>query len=137
MKKEDVLAQAKVGGYAIVRMPIAEVCSRASGPMNSFMRIDADVYFSSARLKDIISIEPPPETDAERISRLEAELAKAPRRIEWNGGECPVRGGTSVAVWKRNGGYICGQAACFEWVHLKSEDYQGLADIIAYMVLPS
>ncbi len=74
MKKEDVLAQAKVGGYAIVRMPIAEVCSRASGPMNSFMRIEASVYFSDVRLKDIISIEPPPESDAEKIARLEARV---------------------------------------------------------------
>lgn len=137
MKREDVLTQAKVGGYAIVRMRIAEVCSRASGPMNSFMRIDASVYFSDVRLKDIISIEPPPETDAEKAARLEAELAKAPRRIEWSGGECPVHGGTPVAVWNRSGGYSCGQAAMFEWPHVKSEEFTHMSDIIAYMVLPS
>jgi hypothetical protein len=38
------------------------------------MRIEASVYFSDVRLKDIVSIEPPPESDAEKIARLEARV---------------------------------------------------------------
>ena len=76
MEKKDVLAQAKVGGWAIVRMPIAEISQNSQGPMNSFMRVEARVYFSDNRLKDIISIEPPPETEAEKIARLEARIAE-------------------------------------------------------------
>lgn len=72
------------------------------------------------------------ETDAEKIARLEGELAKAPRRIEWGGGECPVPLDWKVAVYLSSGVIDCGKAKYFTWGRLQDHD-----NIIAYMVLPS
>lgn len=88
------------------------------------------------------------ETDAEKIARLEdqiadaknvieaqeADLAKAPRRIEWSGGECPVD--CEVIVWFRNGFTKIEEAHSFDWRHSYMADNK-FDDIIAYMVLPS
>lgn len=71
------------------------------------------------------------ETDAEKIARLEAELAKAPRRIEWSGGECPLGGAEMVTVWLSNGFVTTSRANDFAW---ESADFR--AHVIAYMVLP-
>ena len=70
------------------------------------------------------------ETDAEKIARLEAELAKAPRRIEWSGGSCPTD--EAVVVWYRNGKTSQALGYVYDWHHRNETD-----DIIAYMVLPS
>ena len=70
------------------------------------------------------------ETDAEKIARLEAELAKAPRRIEWGGGSCPTD--KAVVIWQRNGKTSQAMGYAFDWRHRSEPD-----DIIAYMVLPS
>lgn len=72
------------------------------------------------------------ETDAEKIARLEAELAQAPRRIEWGGGECPVDSGEFIVAWDRDNDAHGGLACTFRWQHLSIP-----TDIIAYMVLPS
>jgi hypothetical protein len=69
------------------------------------------------------------ETDADKIARLEAELAKAPRRIEWSGGSCPTD--KAVVVWQRNGKTFQAMGYAFDWRHSSEDD-----DIIAYMVLP-
>ena len=70
------------------------------------------------------------ETPEETIARLEAELAKAPRRIEWGGGSCPTD--EPVVVWHRNGKASQAWGYAFDWRHRSEPD-----DIIAYMVLPS
>ncbi|MFY7926747.1 MAG: hypothetical protein ACOVN5_13125 [Aquidulcibacter sp.] len=70
------------------------------------------------------------ETDAEKIARLEAELAKAPRRIEWSGGECPVFSTKHLIVWLANGKREVGPASDFWW----SGDRQDR--VTSYMVLP-
>ena len=69
------------------------------------------------------------ETDAEKIARLEAELAKAPRRIKWSGGDCPTD--EAVVVWFRSGRTSQAMGYAFDWRHDSEDD-----DIIAYMVLP-
>ena len=69
------------------------------------------------------------ETPQETIARLEAELAKAPRRIEWGGGSCPTD--EPVVVWHRNGKASQAWGYAFDWRHRSEPD-----DIIAYMVLP-
>ena len=74
------------------------------------------------------------ETDAEKIARLEAELAKAPRRIEWSGGECPVGPLTFVTVWVSNGNISTNRANTYRWTHSAEI---GWNNIVAYMVLPS
>lgn len=70
------------------------------------------------------------ETPEETIARLEAELAKAPRRIEWSGGSCPTD--EAVVIWQRNGKTFQARGYAFDWRHHNETD-----DIIAYMVLPS
>lgn len=67
-------------------------------------------------------------------ARLEAELAKAPRRIEWGGGECPVGGSAKVLIWFRDGSpcMLEDDPNEMSWSHSHGE-----GDIIAYMVLPS
>ena len=74
------------------------------------------------------------ETPEETIARLKAELAKAPRRIEWGGGECPVD--CEVIVWFRNGLTKIEEAHSFGWSHADIPENKA-DDIIAYMVLPS
>ena len=69
------------------------------------------------------------ETPEETIARLEAELAKAPRRIEWGGGSCPTD--EAVVVWYRNGKTSQALGYVYDWRHRNETD-----DIIAYMVLP-
>ena len=95
---------------------------------------DGDVEFVKDspffRASDIESIISRAETDAEKIARLEAELAKAPRRIEWGGGSCPTD--EPVVVWHRNGKTSQAWGDGFDWRHRNETD-----DIIAYMVLPS
>lgn len=120
----------------VVRLVDFEITEVSGGGfVGDFLTTNGKAYaFPERFAAEIISRA---ETDAEKIARLEAELAKAPRRIQWNGGECPVHGGTPVAVWNRSGGYSCGQAAMFEWPHVKSEEFTHMSDIIAYMVLPS
>ena len=84
------------------------------------------------RASDIESIITRAETDAEKIARLEAELAKAPRRIEWGGGDCPVDPDSKVLVYLASNIIDCGKARYFTWGSLQDHD-----NIIAYMVLPS
>ena len=71
------------------------------------------------------------ETPEEELERLRAELAKAPRRIEWNGGECPVPLDHKVVVYLSSGLIDCGYAHLFTWGHHQDHD-----NMIAYMVLP-
>ena len=72
------------------------------------------------------------KTPQETIARLEAELAKAPRRIEWSGGECPLGENEKVIVWLRGGETISGLLSDMRWDCRNTK-----TDIIAYMVLPS
>ena len=99
---------------------------------------DGDVEFVKDspffRASDIESIISRAETDAEKIARLEAELAKAPRRIEWGGGECPVGPLTFVTVWVSNGNISTDRANTYRWTHSAEI---GWNNIVAYMVLPS
>ena len=81
-------------------------------------------------LEHIESIISRAETPKETIARLEAELAKAPRRIEWGGGSCPTD--KAVVIWQRNGKTFQAMGYAFDWRHRSEPD-----DIIAYMVLPS
>lgn len=110
---------------------------------------DGDVFFKGYRgLVDVEAIESIisyAETDAEKIARLtdqladaknviktqEAELDKTPRKIEWNGGECPVNKDAQVLVWYRNGEKFMARAFLCAWGH-----DQSISDIIAYMVIP-
>ena len=85
-------------------------------------------------LEHVVEIISRAETDAEKIARLEAELAKAPRRIEWSGGECPVGPLTFVTVWVSNGNISTNRANTYRWTHSAEI---GWNNIVAYMVLPS
>lgn len=89
------------------------------------------VMVKPSAVKSIISRA---ETPEETIARLKAELAKAPRRIEWGGGECPVD--CEVIVWFRNGLTKIEEAHSFGWSHADIPENKA-DDIIAYMVLPS
>ena len=96
---------------------------------------DGDILFAEgnwSKVELIESIITRAETDAEKIARLEAELAKAPRRIEWGGGDCPVDPDSKVLVYLASNIIDCGKARYFTWGSLQDHD-----NIIAYMVLPS
>lgn len=101
---------------------------------------DGDVFFRGYRgLLDIEAIESiisHAETDAEKIARLEAELAKAPQWIDWSGGECPVGPYTMVVVRRRDGELVMRKADFFKW-EWPAQKGDPDCDIIAYMVLPS
>ena len=87
-----------------------------------------DGFLKTDMVESIISRAKTPQ---ETIARLEAELAKAPRRIEWSGGECPVAKRAEVYVWLRNGEKVSHFAGSCNWAHSNHSH-----DIIAYMVLP-
>lgn len=114
----------------VVRLKPLTVRFADSGEV-TFKEQDREGYFSADLIEEIISRA---ETDAEKIARLEAELAKTPRRIEWGGGKCPVDPDTTVAVWLRGGWISSREAESFEWHHTGIEG--DASDIIAYMVLP-
>ena len=89
--------------------------------------VSSPIMVKPSAVKSIISRA---ETPEETIARLEAELAKAPRRIEWGGGSCPTD--KAVVIWQRNGKTSQAMGYAFDWRHRSEPD-----DIIAYMVLPS
>ena len=84
---------------------------------------------SSDRIESIISRA---ETPQETIARLKAELAEAPRRIEWDGGECPVDNEAQIVAWLNTGRTRTRLAKYFRWDYM-----HGANNLIAYMVLPS
>lgn len=114
----------------VVRLKPLTVRFADSGEV-TFKEQDREGYFSADLIEEIISRA---ETDAEKIARLEAELASAPRKIEWSGGKCPVDPDTTVAVWLREGTVESNRANTFDWRHTGIEG--DASDIIAYMVLP-
>lgn len=98
---------------------------------------DGDLRFVNVRgyidPKTVESIISRPETPDEKIARLEAELAKAPRRIEWSGGKCPVDEFAHVIVWFDNGTRSSDIAKEFRWDKVNHSNW---VNIVAYMVLP-
>ena len=108
-------------------MKVDSVCGETVGLVPLDPRSDRTECVWLDHIESIISRA---ETDAEKIARLEAELAKAPRRIEWSGGSCPTD--EAVVVWYRNGKTPQAMGYAFDWRHRDETD-----DIIAYMVLPS
>jgi hypothetical protein len=73
MTRDEILAQAKVGGFAIVRLEIANF--HKDGSVSVFHPACQNTRWHSLE-NEIIAIEPPPETDAEKIARLEARVAE-------------------------------------------------------------
>lgn len=59
--------------------------------------------------------------------------------VDWTGGECPVKPGTHIEARLR--GDAKGEAAIYErpeflrWTHLKSDQYRGSGDIVAYRIV--
>lgn len=144
MEKEDVLAQAKVGGWAIVRQKICSVNPKKDSLLVGLENYDGERLVFHTQ---VLSIEPPPETDAEKIARLEGELGqckqdcadweyraktKSPSKIEWLGGPRPISPDARAIVWTRNGDARLILAMGCRWDHDQSSH-----DIVAYMVLPS
>lgn len=117
----------RVGDVVLVKLKVA-LASKGCFPAvqclqgGNILTVDPD---------DIESIISRAETDAEKIARLEAELAKAPRRIKWSGGQCPVDPDSKVLVYLASNIIDCGKAKYFTWGSLQDHD-----NIIAYMVLP-
>lgn len=75
MTLEEVLATAKVGGFALVRLEITKIDrqSLASLAINSF-----GIWLQN---DSIIAIEPPPQTPGQRIAELEALVTAKDSRI--------------------------------------------------------
>jgi hypothetical protein len=73
MDRQDILTQAKVGGWAIVRQKICSV-----NPKNDSLILGLENHDGEKLVfhNQVLSIEPPPETDAEKIARLEARIAE-------------------------------------------------------------
>ena len=95
---------------------------------------DLDGLTTSAafRRRSVKSIISRAETDAEKIARLEAELATAPRWIEWDGkgAACPISSHIKLVVRYKSGDQSLGYASDFWWFS------KGQNCVAAYMVLP-
>ena len=83
-------------------------------------------------LEHVVEIISRAETDAEKIARLEAELATAPRWIEWDGkgAACPISSHIKLVVRYKSGDQSLGYASDFWWFS------KGQNCVAAYMVLP-
>jgi hypothetical protein len=102
MTRDEILAQAKKGGFAIIRVPI-EIRSNFDPVFAAMFGVSADEYNICTLLTNgkllgipnasIISIEQPPrppKTEAERIAELEArieELEKLNTSLAYQAGE--------------------------------------------------
>jgi len=75
MTKDEILAQAKVGGFLILRVPINQILCNLPDPICVWEDRWPD-------LEEIIAIEPPPETLEQENARLKAELANAQADID-------------------------------------------------------
>lgn len=73
MTREEILAQAKVGAFAVVRMLIKELEQHESYASPLVVCGQHDYYGLVVPCDNVLSIEPPPKTDAERIVEIEAE----------------------------------------------------------------
>jgi hypothetical protein len=75
MTRDEILAQAKVGGFAIVRIPLnADMPCDTDGSQIFAFDCDNDpVCFSAEK---VISIEPLPETLEQENARLKARIAE-------------------------------------------------------------
>ena len=72
MTHEEIIEKAKVGGFVTVRLEILDVDDG-----DNALPLKADIDLTGwVNISDIIAIEPPPETDAEKIARLEARIAE-------------------------------------------------------------
>jgi hypothetical protein len=91
---------------------------------------DREGYIEFEMVEEIIYRK---ETPEEELERLRAELASAPRKIEWSGGECPVADNTNVVVWFRSQDEEVDtqNSDDLDWSHTNDP-----RDIIAYMELP-
>ena len=72
MTKDEVLAQAQCDGFALVRGKITMVDHTGYGVQVAI----GGATLAFAGHENIISIEPPPETNAEKIARLEARITE-------------------------------------------------------------
>ena len=68
MTHEEIIAQAKVGGFVTVRAVITNI---DEDDVELPLELSGEYWVVP---DDIIAIEPPPETDAEKIARLEARV---------------------------------------------------------------
>jgi hypothetical protein len=75
MTRDEVIAQAKVGGFATVRGVI--VAKSEHGLQVDFG--GASPVF--VRSSQVVAIEPLPETDAQKIARLEARIAELEAQV--------------------------------------------------------
>lgn len=71
MNRQAILDQAKVGGWAIVRQEICSVNPKNDSLILGLKNHDGEKLVFR---EQVLSIEPPPETDAEKIARLEARV---------------------------------------------------------------
>jgi hypothetical protein len=128
MTHEEILAQSKVGGFMTIRIEIDSV-----GPLGGVW----SRRYGWLHQPDIIAIEPPLETDAENIARLEARIAELESQlacpptewIAWNSGENPVPG-KFVRYRMRDGDESNWVAKYLRWTH-----EGGPSDIVAYRVI--
>ena len=82
MTREEILEQAKVGEYAVVRVKIANafVSGEYEGRIiPEFKRDDYGVAYILP--DDVISIEPPPKSDAEKLADALAEIVRVNRLL--------------------------------------------------------
>jgi hypothetical protein len=74
MTYEEIIAQAKVGGFVIMRARIADIDPR---DRSATIALDCGIGGTSwVQSCNVIAIEPPPETAAQKIARLEARIAE-------------------------------------------------------------
>jgi hypothetical protein len=76
MTRDEILAQAKVGGFAVVRMQIADVNKEEVPEDHDILCLKT--WYGSVAVSDcnVMSIEPPPETMEQENARLKAHIAE-------------------------------------------------------------